>query len=256
MTVSMSALSKLSTMKRPRWAAGVGGTVGGAAGGGGVGTGAGCATTRGGSAGAGSVRGPTEILVGGGSTVVVTVGAGAGGNGGVWARGVVDDVAHPPVRARRTTATILPFTSLLRAIGGRPLRESTQEIRGQRTASRNDGRRSGLHGLAGLHHGTGRLRHERAGRDRTGRRRDDAGEHLAAGDGLGGARHSRDGRPWRRPRLAGIAQTDVHVAVDAVDHHAVGADGLHGAAGDGITHAIAGHALRVRVFQVGDRRAV
>src|SRR5437762_9497322 len=83
MTVSMSALSKLSTTKRPRCAAGTSGAVGpgrGSVGG---------RSTRGGSAGA-SARGPMEAGgtgesgagAGGGGGVTVTTRGGAGGGAG------------------------------------------------------------------------------------------------------------------------------------------------------------------------------
>src|SRR6266511_152747 len=105
MTVSMSALSKLSTMNRPRWADGTGGAVGGAAGS--VG-GAGGAAARGGSAGADSARGPTETAVGGtaGSTVVVTVGAGIGGIGGIGAVVPREVFAGPAQPLAKTSSTI------------------------------------------------------------------------------------------------------------------------------------------------------
>src|SRR5262245_41643981 len=71
-TVSMSALSKLRTTKRPRCAGGTGGAVGGGGGGGlGAGSGAGGAT-------GGTVRGPTET---GGSDGRVSPVGGASADG-------------------------------------------------------------------------------------------------------------------------------------------------------------------------------
>src|SRR5437773_12030255 len=69
-TVSTSALSKLSTTKRPRCAAGTSGAVGGAGGNRGGGS------TRGGGSSGAWARGPMEAGGSGGS------GAGAGGGGG------------------------------------------------------------------------------------------------------------------------------------------------------------------------------
>src|SRR5918996_1307984 len=140
MTVSMSALSKLRTMNRPRWAGGTGGAVGGATGGG--------AAARGGSAGAGSGRGPIEGVVGAGAGAAgggATTGGGIGGAGGAPVGGAFAGVAHPPVRARRTTAVMLRFTLLLRGIRGRPLRGAAQEIRGERAAAQNEGRPRGVY---------------------------------------------------------------------------------------------------------------
>src|SRR5438105_10622284 len=107
-TVSMSALSKLSTTKRPRCAAGTSGAVGGAGGNRGGGS------TRGGSSGA-AARGPMEAggtggsgagagAVGGGA---VTAGGGTGGGAG--GRGV----AHPARSVNAQTAAVARFTLLL-----------------------------------------------------------------------------------------------------------------------------------------------
>src|SRR5215468_327559 len=85
-TVSMSALSKLRTTKRPRCAGGTGGAVGG---GGGIGTGG---ASGGGSGEGGTVRGPTDA---GGSDGVVgcagcagaaAMGGTSGGSGGFGRR--------------------------------------------------------------------------------------------------------------------------------------------------------------------------
>src|SRR6267143_4247370 len=74
-TVSMSALSKLRTTKRPRCAGGTGGAVGGGGGGG-----VGAATGGGGGAGAGgTVRGPTDAGGSAGSVSLVAGGAAPGG---------------------------------------------------------------------------------------------------------------------------------------------------------------------------------
>src|SRR5262245_19574717 len=133
MTVSMSALSKFSTMKRPRWAGGTVGAVGGAAGIVGVDVGGACTMREG--SGTVSVRGPTDRTVGGASTAGDGVNAGTGGIGGSVSRAVFTGLAHALAKARRTTAAMLRFTSLLRGIGLRTLREATQEIGWQRAAS-------------------------------------------------------------------------------------------------------------------------
>src|SRR2546426_4800232 len=109
MTVSMSALSKLSTTKRPRCAAGTSGAVGP-----GLGS-VGGRSTRGGSAGA-SARGPMEAGGtgesgagaggGGGGTVTTRAGAGAGAGGRVG--------AHPTSTGSTQTPAGTGFTLLLR----------------------------------------------------------------------------------------------------------------------------------------------
>src|SRR5215831_9635095 len=96
----MSALSKFSTTKRPRWAAGTGGTVGG----GGVGSFFG---GPGGRPGVSTVRGPTETggaggRAGPGGVLGSTVTETAGGAGGVSFGGA----AQPASRDTRTTAAI------------------------------------------------------------------------------------------------------------------------------------------------------
>ena len=109
MTVSMSALSKLSTTKRPRCAAGTSGAVGpgrGSVGG---------RSTRGGSCGA-STRGPMEA----GGTGESGAGAGGGGGGTVTTRGGAGGgaggrgVAHPARSVSTQTAAATRFTLLLR----------------------------------------------------------------------------------------------------------------------------------------------
>src|SRR3989441_1248999 len=108
MTVSMSALSKLSTTKRPRCAAGTSGAVG-------PGRGSVGRSTRGGSCGA-SARGPMEAGgtgesgagAGGGGGVTVTTRGGAGGGAG----GRV--VAHPARSVSTQTAAARRFMLLLR----------------------------------------------------------------------------------------------------------------------------------------------
>ena len=109
MTVSMSALSKLSTTKRPRCAAGTSGAVGpgrGSVGG---------RSTRGGSCGA-STRGPMEA----GGTGESGAGAGGGGEGTVTTRGGAGGgaggrvVAHPARSVSTQTAAARRFTLLLR----------------------------------------------------------------------------------------------------------------------------------------------
>src|SRR3989442_1416855 len=93
----MSALSKLRTTKRPRWAGGTGGAVGGfgARVGGGV-------STRGAGGGAWASRGPTDgVGAGGGGGATGAGGAGgaggSGGRAGRWDAGGSDrGAARPP----------------------------------------------------------------------------------------------------------------------------------------------------------------
>src|SRR5881397_195470 len=94
-TVSTSALSKLSTTKRPRCAAGTSGAVGGAGGNRGGGS------TRGGGSSGAWARGPMEA---GG-----TGGSGAGAGGGAGGRGV----AHPARSVNAQTAAVARVTLLL-----------------------------------------------------------------------------------------------------------------------------------------------
>src|SRR4030095_5459782 len=89
MTVSTSALSKLRTTKRPRWAGGTGGAVGGCGiGGGGLGSTAGRAGV--------TARGPTAT------------------GGVVCAGGLGLGAAHPEARASRTTLARKRLTLVLR----------------------------------------------------------------------------------------------------------------------------------------------
>src|SRR5438876_9362156 len=109
MTVSMSALSKLSTTKRPRCSAGTSGAVRGA--GGSVGPAATC-----GGCSAVSGLGPTEADGTGGSDS----GDGGGGgtvtaaDGGAGRRAGRPGVAHPARSVMRQTAAVARFTLLLR----------------------------------------------------------------------------------------------------------------------------------------------
>src|SRR5207302_4660308 len=205
----MSALSKLSTMKRPRWPGGTGGAVGGAAGMVTAGGGAACVTARG-----ASVRGPTDSggvdgAAGAGGVDGSTTGTGSGGTASL-ARGARDPETQPLSSVRATTAAMLLLTSLLRGIGRLRLRKATQEIRGQRTTSGNDRRRA---------RGDGRGHHARLprhlprdrGNDRRHRRWNHAGQpRLRAGRlSAGRQRHASRGGSRGRPRLARIAQPNV-----------------------------------------------
>jgi len=107
MTVSTSALSKLRTTKRPRWAGGTGGAVGGfGICGGGGGSTAGCAGL--------TARGPTDV----GGRVGRGSGVGGGGviaiGGVVCAGGLGLGAAHPEARASRTRSATKRFTLVLR----------------------------------------------------------------------------------------------------------------------------------------------
>src|SRR2546429_1183934 len=110
MTVSMSALSKLSPTKRPRCSAGTSGAVRGA------GAGVGTASTCGGCS-AVSGLGPTEADGRGGSDS--GEGGGGGGtvtpaDGGAGRRAGRPGVAHPPRSVMRQTAAVARFTLLRR----------------------------------------------------------------------------------------------------------------------------------------------
>src|SRR5439155_25345691 len=110
MTVSMSALSKLSTTKRPRCSAGTSGAVLGAGGSGG-----GASTCGGGSAVSG--RGPSEADGTGGSDS--GDGGGGGGtvtsaDGGAGRSAGRPGVSHPARSVRRQGAGVARFTLLLR----------------------------------------------------------------------------------------------------------------------------------------------
>src|SRR5213079_2375492 len=116
-TVSTSALSKLSTTKRPRCAAGTSGAVGGAGGNRGGGS------TRGGGSSGAWARGPMEAGgtggsgagAGGGGGDTLTAGGGGTG-GGAGGRGV----AHPARSVTRATAAVCAFTLLAGCATPRP----------------------------------------------------------------------------------------------------------------------------------------
>src|SRR4029450_5940127 len=155
MTVSTSALSKLRTTKRPRWAGGTGGAVGGCGiGGGGLGSTAGGAGVP--------ARGPPDV---GGS-----VGRGSGpGGGGVTATGGVVcagglglGAAHPEARASRTTLARKRLTLVLRPRLGvvrvhRRRREPSAEAR--RGPGERRGARKSRRSLPGLYHLGPRWKH-------------------------------------------------------------------------------------------------
>src|SRR4029453_15877135 len=156
MTVSTSALSKLRTTKRPRWAGGTGGAVGGCGiGGGGLGSTAGCAGV--------TARGPTDV----GGSVGRGSGPGGGGvtatGGGVCAGGLGLGAAHPEARASRTTLARKRLTLVLRHRLGvvrvhRRRREPSAEARrgpGERRGARKSRRRR----LPGLYHLGPRWKH-------------------------------------------------------------------------------------------------
>ena len=70
--------------------------------------------------------------------------------------------------------------------------------------------------------------------------------------GAGAARRSagrRRGGRGRGPGLGGILEQDLEQPVGPGDHHAVGADGLHAAAADGVADRVAEHALGHRILQ-------
>src|SRR6185436_12056087 len=209
MTVSTSALSKLSTTKRPRCSRGTGGAVGGCGmGGGGLGSTAGCAGV--------TARGPTDV---GGS---VGRGSGPGGGVGIATGGVVcaagglgRGAAHPEARASRTRIATKRLTLVLRhrlrVVGvDRRGREPSAEAR--RGPRERRGARKARSGLPGLYHLRTRLtRREHAGdpdprgrlRDRRGRLNGAGhrGQTLDAGDRLAlDGRLAARGR-GRRPRL-------------------------------------------------------
>src|SRR5262245_29963285 len=260
MTVSTSALSKLSTTKRPRCSRGTGGAVGGCGmGGGGLGSTAGCAGV--------TVRGPTDV---GGR---VGRGSGPGGGVGIATGGVVCaagglglGAAHPEARASRTRIATKRLTLVLRhrlrVVGvDRRGREASAEAR--RGPRERRGARKARRGLPGLYYLRTRLtRREHPGDpDPWGRR----GRLNGAGHGRltldPGDRLALDGclaaHGWgRRPRLRRVAQAHVDHAVGPRDHDRVGRDRLHRAPGDRIADPVACDALGQWVLEVRDRRTL
>src|SRR5580765_1380770 len=105
-TVSMSALSKLRTTKRPRCAGGTGGAVGGGGGGGAGAASGGCA------AAGGIVRGPTETGGTAGSASADLGGATVTEGGGVAAGGGRRCEAHPAVMASTNSVATRRFILL------------------------------------------------------------------------------------------------------------------------------------------------
>src|SRR5262245_31256140 len=261
MTVSTSALSKLSTTKRPRCSRGTGGAVGGCGmGGGGLGSTAGCAGV--------TVRGPTDV---GGR---VGRGSGPGGGVGIATGGVVCaaggrglGAAHPEAKASRTRIATKRLTLVLRhrlrvvGVDRRGREPSAEARRGPRE------RRGARKALPRLYHlrtrrtrwedpgnpdPWGRLRDRRGRLNRAGRR----GRTLDAGDRLAlDGRLAARGR-GRRPRLRRVAQAHVHHAVGPRDHDRVGRDRLHRAPGDRIADPVACDALGQWILEVRDRRTL
>src|SRR5688572_31085772 len=186
MTVSMSALSKFSTMKRPRWPGGTEGALGGA-----PGAGVGGTTVRGGSGRGGSGFWAAGGVTGaGGGVGAVAPGAGIGGIGGAEKRGgALEGAAHPLAKASTRTAAMLRFTSLLRRIRGPPLREASQEIGRQRPAR---GRDRARHAWLRLRDEPGLRRNDARGGD--GRRRNHAGQRGHGSAGLDPAGSDPGGR--------------------------------------------------------------
>src|SRR5437016_780441 len=255
MTVSMSALSKLSTTKRPRCSAGTSGAVRGA--GGSVGT----ASTCGGCS-AVSGLGPTEADGTGGSDS----GDGGGGtvtpaDGGAGRRAGRPGVAHPPRSVMRQTAAVARFTLLRRrwrlldGFARRRQGETAPQARRETPAGRKESvdRRSL------------RLRH------RLLRRHDPWRDQTGLWDGLGrGRRRSGNagrrrlpwsaGLPrlcrWRGSRLGRITEPHVDVAVGPGDHHVIGGDLFQLSPGDRVADAVARDALCQRILEVRDRVGV
>src|SRR2546425_7076810 len=257
MTVSMSALSKLSTTKRPRCSAGTSGAVLGA--GGSVGG----ASTRGGCS-AVSGLGPTEADGTGGSDA--RDGGGGRGtvtaaDGGAGRRAGRPGVAHPARSVMRQTAAVARFTLLLRlwrlldGFARRRQGETAPQAWRQTPAGRKESvdRRS-----LRLRHRL--LRHHDPWRDQTG---------LWDGLGRGRRRCGNAGRRrlprsaglprlcrWRGSRLGRIAEPHVDVAVGPGDHHVIGGDLFQLAPGDRVADAVAPDALCQRILEVRDRVGV
>src|SRR5262249_11755490 len=202
-TVSMSALSKLRTTKRPRCAGGTGGAVDG---GGGIGTGA---VSGGGGGDGGTVRGPTDA--GGSAGGVATIGGAAGGTAisGGFGRGRGD--AHPA----ETTTSSRPATRrfillarrrqrLARRILGKRWHPTAEARRGpserersRRSARRLDRRRR--------RHGLPRHRCSRGGEGAGGRLWRARPRVPTPGGGPGARRRrARDRRLPRHARLGGL----------------------------------------------------
>src|SRR5438445_3282391 len=235
MTVSMSALSKLRTTKRPRCAGGTGGAVGGG-GGGGVGTASGGT----GAGTEGAVRGPTDAGGSAGSVWPVAGGA-ASGAGGVISvgRGRGRCEAQPAATTISMSVATRRFI-LLRRRRQRPARRvlrnwghAAPEAR-RRPTERNRLTRCWLlyrrrrgHGLSGRH----RLRHRNPRRREGARRRLGRAGHRrqALIRELACAPRARQvlltghwlldtGLRWRRPRPRWVSPADVDHAVRASDH--------------------------------------
>src|SRR5262245_8739496 len=136
MTVSLSALSKLRTMKRA-----LGDVVGAVGGAETIGVGAGgFAGAAGGGATASGGRGPTETGGIVGSVWIVTVGGGATGpSGGVAIVGACLPFAVQPARRDSTSVLAMtPLSLLLRSIGHTRW-QTAQQIRWKRSSSRSAG---------------------------------------------------------------------------------------------------------------------
>ena len=224
--------------------------------GGGRGRWAARATVAGRASGAGaSVRGPTDIVGSGAGVGAAATGGtrtGGGGSGaGASTRGGLA-VAQPLRNATRTTEATPRFSLLLRRIAWRGLGETTQEVRGQRAASGN-------HRAA--------CPAARAARAAA-RRPAVPAPGIAPAGGItpgigapstpGWAPRSAPGgsATGAGPRLAGVAQPHVHVAVGAVDHDALGVDRLDRAAGDRVADPITRHALGAGILEVRDGGAL
>src|SRR5262245_13695311 len=151
----MSALSKLSTMKRPL--GGAVGVLGGACTC--VGAGAGFAGAAGGAATASGGRGPTDTGGNGvvGSVWIVTVGGGGTGpSGGVAIFGADLPFVAQPARSDNTSVLAMtPLSLLLRSIGHTRW-QTAQQVRWKRSSSRERRRRRRDGGLS-RHHDSRRL---------------------------------------------------------------------------------------------------
>src|SRR2546428_5618206 len=257
MTVSMSALSKLSTTKRPRCSAGTSGAVLGA--GGSVGS---ASTCGGGSAVSG--LGATEADGTGGSDSCD--GGGGGGtvtaaDGGAGRRAGRPGVAHPARSVMRQTAAVARFTLLLRlwrlldGFARRRQGEAAPQAWRETPAGRKESvdRRS-------LRQGHRLLRRHDPWRDQTGlwdrlgrrrRRSGNAGRRrLPRSAGLPGLCR------WRGSRLGRIAEPHVKVAVGPGDHHVIGGDLFQLFPRDLVADAVARDPLFQRVLEGRDRGGV
>src|SRR5262245_45671653 len=246
----MSALSKLRTTKRPRWAGGTGGAVGGCGArvGGGV-------STRGAGGGAWASRGPTDGVGAGGGAGGATGAAGAaGGSGGRAARGAgrVAGVAQAVTKEVSATSATMRQPKRRSAVWRirHPRWHTAEKVWGKRPTTWLLSLNVWLHRChrrleTGLRRRAGKwLRHSWL-RNRE-RRPLDSRLHLGLAWGGG----------CLRTRAARIVEPYVHLALRSREDHPILTDRLHRSTGDRVTDPVTGDTLGDGVFEVRHRRPV